>query len=64
MVISTLPVVDIAFVLATNEALLLLLGRVVGLGQNVQGRIGSRAWVDITNRLVHCLGGVEQPSLT
>merc|ERR1719341_2557762 len=57
------PVVDVAFVLATNEAELLLLGRVVGLGKLVQGRVRCRAWVNIARRLLHSRRVVEQPGI-
>merc|ERR1719341_255849 len=46
-----------------DEALLVLLGRVVGLGKLVQGRVGRRAWVDVATGLVHGLGVVEQPGV-
>jgi len=57
------PVVDVAFVLATNEAELLLLGRVVGLSKLVQGRVRCRAWVNIARRLLHSRRIVEQPGI-
>jgi len=57
------PVVDVALVLATNKALLPLLGRMVGLGKLVQGRIRCRAWVNVATWLVHGLGIVDQPGI-
>merc|ERR1719341_1389034 len=57
------PVIDVALELATNEAQLVLLGRVVGLGKLVQGRVGCRAWVNVATRLLHGLGVVEQPGI-
>ena len=61
--IKTIPVENLALILATHQTHVFLLGGVVGLGKLVGYRVGGRAWVNVAVGLVQSLGVVEKPSV-